>query len=140
MTSRRDVIRTGLAGAALPLAPLAQARAATGSDPVIHRAIYDERFQAGRDFALEAARRGWHAVAIRGDVTDVWFHHLDLRWKQGPAAIAGVTSHSSLFVLERLAWDAGLRVTARANLKDEPLVSWIISPARRGRTSVSGAA
>ncbi len=140
MASRRDVITTGLAGAVLPLAPLTQARAATGRAPVIHRAIYDERFDAGRAFALEAGRRGWQAVAIRGDVTDVWFHHLDLHWKQGPSAIAGVTQQNSLFVLERLAWDAGLRVTARAELKGGDLVSWIISPARRSQTSASGAA
>ena len=131
MTNRRDLIKAGLVGAALPLATGGTGHAATAMPPVIHRAIYDERFAEARAFALDAARRGWSTVAIRGDVTDVWFHDLSQRWKQGPSAIAGVTAHNSLFVLERLAWDAGLRVTARAELKDAPLVSWIISPVRR---------
>ena len=131
MTNRRDLIKAGLVGAALPLATAGSGQARAAAPPVIHRAIYDERFAAGRAFALDAARRGWSTVAIRGDVTDVWFHDLGPRWKQSLAAIAGVTAHNSLFVLERLAWDVGLRVTARAELKDAPLVSWIISPVRR---------
>jgi hypothetical protein len=46
--------------------------------------------------------------AIRGDITDLWFHDLDLRWKQGPAPIAGLTTHGPLFCLERLAWGKGI--------------------------------
>ena len=109
MTNRRDLIKAGLIGVALPLATTGAGHAATAAPP------------GG------VQREG----APRGDVTDVWFHDLAPRWKQGPAAVAGVTAHNSLFVLERLAWDAGLRVTARAELKDAALVSWIISPARR---------
>ncbi len=131
MTNRRDLIKAGFVGAALPLASTGTGYAATDAAPAIYRAIYDERFKAGRAFAVEAARRGWTAHAIRGDVTDLWFHDLAPRWRQGPAAITGVTGRDSLFVLERLAWDAGLRVTARADVKGEPLVSWLIAPVRR---------
>jgi len=130
MADRRQVLKAGLVGSVLPLGALAGA--ATAAEPLaIHRAIYDRRFEAGRAFAAEARARGWTTVAIEGDVTDLWYHHLDLRWRQGPAPVAGVTQANSLFVLERLAWDAGMRVTSRAALAREPLVSWLIAPRAR---------
>jgi hypothetical protein len=53
--------------------------------------------------------------SIRGDITDLWFHDLDARWKQSPAAIAGLTAQGALFCLERLAWDHGMRVVFRGD-------------------------
>jgi len=90
------------------------------------RAIYDERFEAGRRFASAAIDRGWVTRAIRGDVTKVWFHELAVRWKRGPAPIAGLTTPQSLFVLERLAWDVGMRVTVRET-DATSLVRWLIN-------------
>jgi hypothetical protein len=49
-----------------------------------------------------------------GDITPFWFQELSVRWKQEPVAIAGVTGHGPLFVLERFAWDHGMRVIVRA--------------------------
>ena len=130
MTDRRTVLKAGLAGSIIPLGAVASAAAA--AQPLkIHRAVYDSRFRAGRAFAAAARTRGWTALAIEGDVTDLWYHHLDLHWREGPAPIAGVTTANSLFVLERLAWDAGLRVTSRTVLPDEPVVSWMIAPPAR---------
>jgi hypothetical protein len=96
-----------------------------------YRAIYDERFEAGRRFASDALNRGWVTRAIRGDVTQVWFHELSVRWKRGPAAIAGLTTPQSLFVLERLAWDVGMRVTVRET-DATPLVRWLIASPNAG--------
>ena len=127
MTDRRQILKAGLAGSVLPLGALASA--ARAAEPLrIHRAVFDSRFAAGRAFAAEARARGWTTVAIEGDVTQLWYHHLALRWREGPAPIAGVTDANSLFVLERLAWDAGLRVTSRAPLAHEPVISWLIAP------------
>ena len=130
MTDRRQVLKAGLVGSVLPLGALATA--ASAAQPLqIHRAVFDSRFAAGRAFAAEARARGWTTVAIEGDVTQLWYHHLALRWREGPAPIAGVTDANSLFVLERLAWDAGLRVASRAALPHERVISWLIAPQAR---------
>jgi hypothetical protein len=49
-----------------------------------------------------------------GDVTPFWFNNLSLQWRQTPLVVAGVTGHGPLFVLERFAWDYGMRVIVRA--------------------------
>lgn len=101
--------------------------------PIPYRVIFDERFEAGRRFGADALSRGWVTRAIRGDVTHVWFHELSLRWKRGPAPIAGLTTASSLFVLERLSWDVGMRVAVRETDATTALVHWLISlPTSRG--------
>jgi hypothetical protein len=101
--------------------------------PTPYRAIFDERYEAARRFAADALRRCWVTRAIRGDVTHVWFHELSLRWKRGPAPVAGLTTAGSLFVLERLSWDVGMRVTVRQTDATTDLVQWLISlPASRG--------
>ncbi len=134
MTDRRQVLVGSLAGSLLPLSALASAAwAGEGGRP--YRAIFDRTLKAGRAFAAEAAARGWAAVAIDGDVTDLWYHDLGPRWREGPAAIAGVTHGSSFFVLDHLARSAGMRVISRADLQEEAAVSWLIaSPVRSRRT------
>jgi len=130
MTDRRQLLKAGLAGSVLPVPALASA--ARAAEPLkLHRAIYDRRFAAGRAFAAAAEARGWTTVAIEGDVTDLWRHHLDLRWREGPAPIAGVTQANSLFVLEQLARGPGMRVTSRRVLPHEPVISWMIAPTAR---------
>lgn len=124
--TRRQFMGTGAAAlAALPAAHWLSSR-----QPTPYRALYDERFEDGRRFAADALSRGWITRAIRGDVTQVWFHELAVRWKRGAAPIAGVTTRESLFVLERLSWDVGMRVTVRDDT--EHLVRWLINlPASR---------
>jgi hypothetical protein len=100
--------------------------------PTPYRAIYDERFEAGRRFAAEAVSRSWETRAIRGDVTHVWFRDLAVRWQRGPAPIVGLTTPESLFVLERLAWDVGMRVTACETDTATHLVRWMISLPKTG--------
>jgi len=127
--SRRHFVGTSVAAlafAAIRSTPAAQ-------EPLTpYRAIYDERFEAGRRFAGEAANHGWVTRGIRGDVTQVWFHELDVRWKRGPAPIAGLTTPQSLFVLERLAWDVGMRVTVREVDATTGLVRWVIRLPKTG--------
>jgi hypothetical protein len=132
MTTRRDVLRVGAAGSVLPLTGLASM--AHASAPIsVQRAVYDDRFTEGLSFAREATARGWPLRSIRGDVTDLWFHDLHGLWKQGPAPVAGLTAPNSLFCLERLAWDAGLRVVSRQELEHAPLISWLIALPARAR-------
>jgi hypothetical protein len=58
-------------------------------------------------------RRALPTQAIRGDITEVWFSDLYYRWKQAPAAIAGMTAPGAIFCLEMLARDAGMRMALR---------------------------
>jgi hypothetical protein len=75
-----------------------------------HKVIYDSRVAAARAFGREAQRAVLPVHAIEGDVTALWFHDLDRQWRQGPVVIAGLTRAGSLFCLETLARDRGMRL------------------------------
>jgi hypothetical protein len=120
MASRREFLQAGLASLALPIS--AHAAFSSGIVPLpgepvstpLYKVVYDERFAASRAFASEARSLGAAVHGIEGDITDLWFNDLYTRWIQGPAAIAGLTTHGPLFCLERLAWDQRMRVVFRA--------------------------
>jgi hypothetical protein len=141
MASRREFLQAGLAASLLPVAASAAGSAAEASNPPLpyYKVIVDERFPASVAYGKEWKTRGAAVYAIRGDITDLWFHDLDHRWKQqGPAAIAGLTAHGPLFCLERLAWDHGMRVVSRVEQgaqdgDGEPLISWVIAPKKRAQ-------
>src|SRR5437867_1456319 len=65
--TRRQFIGASTAMLALPA--MRRAQSMSRSRPTPYRAIYDERFVAGLEFARDAAGRGWITRAIRGDVT-----------------------------------------------------------------------
>jgi len=75
-----------------------------------YKAVFDERFEEARAFAAQATARGTPTVAIRGDVTNLFFNDLDLRWKRGPVGLIGFTTPASLFCLHLLARDRGMRL------------------------------
>ena len=152
MISRRQILRSGLAATAVPLlASLPLVPAATATDPTatrllahpsLYRVIFDQRFAASRQFGTEARFQGHAVSGFNGDITNVWFNELRPRWKEGPAAIAGLTAHGALFCLERLAWDAGMRVIESVELPSdthEPLYSWVISKLSGQRGSLQAA-
>jgi hypothetical protein len=141
MASRREFLQAGLAASLLPVAaselPAAVSVKESQAPPVsFYKVIFDERFPSSVAFGQEWKARGAAVHAIRGDITDLWFHDLDLQWKKQPVAIAGLTAHGPLFCLERLAWDHGMRVTSRVEQKErydgDALISWVISPKRAG--------
>lgn len=101
-----------------------------------YKVVFDERFPLSAAFGDEWKARGAAVHAIRGDITDLWFHDLDPQWKKRPLPIAGLTAHGPLFCLERLAWDRGMRVVSRIEQQShdgdgQPLVSWVIAPKER---------
>jgi hypothetical protein len=105
--SRRIFLKCGLgACSASALIPPLCAR------PVrpYYKAIFDERFEEARAFATRATARATSTVAIRGDVTNLFFNDLDLRWKLGPVWLIGFTTSASLFCLHVLARDRGMRL------------------------------
>lgn len=131
MGNRREFLQAGVAtvtaAAAAALTPsLATARDATATGyeqtaasrlrahAPLYKVLYDERFPAAVQFAVEARRLGANPVAIRGDVTDLWYHDLHRRWATAPAAIAGMTTYYSMFVLDMMARDAGMRLVYQA--------------------------
>lgn len=127
MTNRREFLQIGFAAAALPMADGLLANPASPAGPALHptlplyRVLFDERYALGTAFGAEAARTGASVVGFAGgDITDFWFHDLDLRWRQSPVAIAGFTRHGPLFVLERCAWDRGLKVVFRGEHRPLP--------------------
>lgn len=109
MASRRTFLKAGLgacaAGAVIP-ASLARSPAVS-----YYKAVYDERFPDACAFANAASARGISTVAIRGDITRLFFEDLDLRWRKGSVVLAGYTTPVSLFCLDLLARDRGMRVS-----------------------------
>ena len=115
MPSRRKFLQAGLAVAALPAAASANFAAGERTLPTValYKVLYDTRFAASVAFARRAAARGLAVQAMHGDMTSFWYDDLYHRWRQSPAAIAGLTAHGALFCLERLAWEQRMRVVYR---------------------------
>ena len=137
MASRRTFLKAavGVTAAGSVILPAAgRARV-----PTFYKAVFDERFADSRAFAKSAAERGMPTAAIRGDVTRLFYDDLDLRWKQGPVLLTGCTTRASLFCLDLLARDRGMRV-AHCVAKPGNLVSWIIAPAHPGKWGPAGLA
>ena len=105
--SRRIFLKCGLgACSASALIPKLSARRVMP----YYKAVFDERFEEARAFATQATARATPTVAIRGDVTNLFFNDLDLRWKLGPVWLIGFTTSASLFCLHLLARDRGMRL------------------------------
>ena len=134
MTSRREVLQVGLAASVmLPLGARARSvavGAARVETVTLYKVLYDTRFAASVAFARRAAASGVAVHAMTGDMTRFWYDDLYHRWRQGPAAIAGLTAYGALFCLERLAWDQRMRVVYRGEHAEpaETLFSWVIAP------------
>ena len=118
MTNRRELLKLGLAAAALPVT--AQATLVETPRVPLYKVLYDTRFPASVAFARRAAVSGLAVRAMAGDMTPFWYDDLYHRWKHGPAAIAGLTAHGALFCLERLAWDQRMRVVYRGEHATAP--------------------
>lgn len=118
MTNRREFLRTAAALSAAPLAGRA-AFAQQHASALLDAVIFDSRHAAARGFGARAGLLGAPLRPIEGDITDLWQRELLPRWRQAPAALAGLTERPALFLLERLAWEHGLRVVFEA--EHEPL-------------------
>ncbi len=141
MTSRREFLKAGLVASALHVTAARGAIAAP--DPTvaalsIYKVLYDTRFQASVAFAHRAAARGLAVHAMAGDMTRFWYDDLYHRWRQEPAAIAGLTAHGALFCLERLAWDQRMRVVYRG--EHAPAAAGCVAHRFEGPASLTSAA
>lgn len=127
VANRREFLHLGVAALSLPIAARAGVSRelfASSDEPEaqplpLYEVYFDERFAACTAFAEEIKRRGLVTQGIRGDITDIWFKDLYYQWKQGPAAIAGMTAPGAIFCLEMLARDARMRVALRVDHRIE---------------------
>lgn len=125
MITRRELMKWSAAGSALAAAAPALASGEAGLDAM----LLDTRFPA----SAVPDTAGLPVWRIAGDVTNVWYEHLDARWRQRGFVLGGITGSDSLFVLEALATHQGRKVVSRTTL-DVPrangieAVSWIIAP------------
>jgi hypothetical protein len=131
MSTRREFLQYGFVATSLPFIAAAAVERELLTTP-LYKVIFDERFPASVAFANQVKSEGLPVHGIRGDITALWFHDLDLRWRQGPAAIAGLTDANALFCLDLLARDKGMRVEARTEWPDG-LVAWVIAPRVRAQ-------
>lgn len=117
--NRRSFLQAGAAASSLLLSGLAvgawRVSSSTSSGKIdLYRLVYTEDHPAAVTFGRAAVASGIPAQAIGRDVTSLWYDDLYHRWRQGPAAIAGMTPVRVAFCLLTLAQDVGMRLVFRA--------------------------
>jgi len=117
MTNRRDVLKAGTALPALALvgAPFASALGAAAASLELERFVFDVRFAESGAIAEHVGHLGVPLAPIADDLMTLWYDDLDLKWKNAPMAIGGVTMIEALFILETFAADRGMRLVYRGD-------------------------
>jgi len=114
MTNRREFLHA-TALAAVPAIVVRTGAAAQGPSraerAAVHAILIDERYAPARAVraCIETGSVTVHSLPD-GDVTETWLHQLRPLWEHAPASVGGVTAPATLFCLEQLAWEYGLRV------------------------------
>jgi len=110
MASRRDIVRGGVALAALSVSPFGAltARAAAdvrraGAPPAVDLVVVDRALPEAERFALEATELGYALRTFEHDLAPIWMDVLEPRLRAGRLAIAGLTAPGTTFCLEVLA-------------------------------------
>jgi hypothetical protein len=109
MPSRRDIVRGGVALAALAVGPFSAGLARAGTAARTRSAargvdlvVVDRAFEGAARFALDATALGLAVLTFERDVAPVWMNTLEPRLRAGPLAIAGLTAPGTAFCLEIL--------------------------------------
>jgi hypothetical protein len=119
MLNRRQLLVTSVA---LPLAVCAEGAASpAAAGPFVAAAGLDE----ARAAAQAAAAAGAQIVWLGSDITPV-YTWLDTSLRRAPFGLAGVTTAHDFFVIERLAWDRGMRTVER--VERGTVVAWRLAP------------
>jgi hypothetical protein len=119
MYNRRSFIQASAAASSVSVlasalgAWPAGALAAASSRIDFYKVVFDGEHPAAVAFGRVAGGTGLAAQAIGRDVTALWYDDLYHRWRQGPAAIAGMTPPRVAHCLQVLAQDAGMRMVFR---------------------------
>jgi hypothetical protein len=114
VSNRREFLQMSLAASAFPVLGV-PGRDSDGRERVRASSVVVEATSPlALRFRDEAVRLGLRVHAIKDDITELWYHEFSLSWPEAPAVVAGVTLSTSLFCLETLARDHGMRVWFRA--------------------------
>jgi hypothetical protein len=132
MWSKRDFVKGAAAvltaGAVVPgrAAPPALATLHAPAVPAVDVVVYNDWYPTAHAFAADLARQGARALPVQGDAGKLWYDTLRGLVAGGSRRIAGMTTHTDLFILETLARDAGLKVRRRNSVGGARLVSWVL--------------
>jgi hypothetical protein len=106
---RRTFVKLGLAAATTAGIASAEARA-TESLLV----FFDGRYSDSRRFAESFASLGVERFDTASDMAQLWYSQLRSQVQARPLRMTGLTAHSDLFVLERCAADARMKLRFEA--------------------------
>jgi hypothetical protein len=132
MWSKRDFVKGAAAvltaGAIAPgrTAPFPLAAPHSPAAPAVDVVVYNDWYPTAHTFAADLARQGARALPVQGDAGKLWYDTLRGLVAGGSRRIAGMTTHTDLFILETLARDAGLKVRRRNSVGGARLVSWVL--------------
>jgi len=126
--TKRDFVKG--AGATVVIAAVSSvtpppAEAGYGAALPFDVAVYNEWFPQARTFAARLSEQGTRVLSVTGDAGRLWYDTLRVLVAQDHRRIAGLTTHTDLFILETLARDTQLRVSQRIDAGR--LVSWVLS-------------
>lgn len=123
MINRRDVIASGVAASFLAHTSAITGAAARISDaggsarrgPRTPQFVADQRFHEAGEAARAAVDRGAVVRLLEDDTRALTglYESLDAAWRSAVFPISGLTTRSVFFVIERLAWERGLRTVYR---------------------------
>jgi hypothetical protein len=109
MIERRDFLKLPLVAAGLSAmglcAPWIVESAIPRGRRLIDGFVIDSRFPESRHAGADLRFAGVRRHEVDGDVTSLWYDHLDAAWRNAGGGLAGLTGKDVLFVLARLAWD-----------------------------------
>jgi hypothetical protein len=113
MIGRREFLASGFA-ASLFVHPstAAVARGVAARSPSAQQFVADHRFPEARSASRAAALHGVALRPVPDDITGL-YQWLDVSMRADPFPIAGITTGNTLFVIERVAWERGLRTVYR---------------------------
>jgi hypothetical protein len=136
MWSKRDFVKGAAAvltagavapgRAAVSAAPPALAAPHAPAVPAVDVVVYNDWYPTAHTFAADLAQQGARALPVQGDAGKLWYDTLCGLVAGGSRRIAGMTTHTDLFILETLARDAGLKVRRRNSVGGARLVSWVL--------------
>ncbi|MEP7244302.1 MAG: hypothetical protein ABI885_11500 [Gammaproteobacteria bacterium] len=131
--NRRQLIQgVALVAATSPLQSLATIVESVASRGArLGAAIVDAEDPGAAVFGEAFAQRGVPIHRVGHDLTDVYTRVLRPAWRAGATfAVAGMTAPAALFYLERLGWDAGMRLVLIGRHADEaaPHTHEIVGP------------
>ena len=116
MANRREVMKSGIALAAIAAATpaLCRARAPFGAPSAAATiVIADRALPEAKGFIAAAAGHGYQVREFDRDAGSLWMNVIELRLRARPLSLLGLTSSTTLFYVETLARDYGARTLVR---------------------------